>query len=203
MSHNDAKTFDLEVDSGIGPSGPDAPKLFTGDEIPVVVTNKGSRFFHADGSIWKYKVFPDVPVDGWVKESLTDLTEAEAFMDSPEEQTASDGWVSKNGFPYLTIDPKTAGTISIRWSMEVGQSKANKVFGYRVRWRPEGGTWADLVSLTTSVGTPNDIFLQGGFADVELLTDDKIEVDVQHGQTTATGNSILRNVTVEIRRIGD
>lgn len=201
MPHDNDRTEDFY--SGIGPNGPDEPKVFTGAEIPTFIANEGSRYFSTNGTFWKYKVPPEVPLATWVKESLSDITEAEAFTSEAEDQTASDLWVSKTGFPFLTEGVKTAGQFSVRWSIEVGQTKANKTFSFRVRWRAEGGTWVDLTSLSTTISTPGDTYLQGGFKEVVLPSADKIELDVQHGVTTATGNSILRNVSVEVRRIGD
>lgn len=201
MTNNNDRTEDF--DAGIGPSGPDAPKVFTGSGTPTFTANEGSRFLCDDGTVFIYKVPPTVPLAGWFLESIDDITEAESFMDSPEEQTTSDGWVSKNNFPFLTENTKTAGKFSIRWSMEVGQTKSDKLFGYRVRWREEGGTWSDLTSIITTVLNNDDIFLQGGFAQVTLPSSAKVEIDVQYGQTTAGFSAILRNVTVEIRRIGD
>lgn len=198
MSHDNSKTFDVE--NGVGPSGEDHPKIFTGSEIPSFVANEGSVYFRDNAEKWIYKL---TPTAGWVKESLADITEAEGFMDSPEEQTTADGWVSKNNFPFLTANTKTAGLFSLRWSMEVGQTKSDKVFGYRVRWRAEGGAWSDLTSIITTVMNNNDVSLQGGFADVQLPSDSKIEMDVQYGQTIAGFAAIIRNVSVEIRRIGD
>ena len=203
MAHSDNnRTFDVEY--GLGPNGSDHPKLFSGTENPNFVANEGSVYLQNNGNLWKYKVPPEVPVAIWAKESIGDITEAEGFTDLPQETSTANGWVSKNNYPFLTSNTKTTGTFSIRWSIVAGQTKAGKNFGYRVRWRVEGGTWASLLEIDqASINSANDVFLQGGFSEVVLLADNKIEVDVQYGQTTAGGAAIIREASVEVRRIGD
>jgi len=196
------RTFDIEY--GLGPNGSDLPKLFSGVAIPTFAATEGSRYFQENGDLWKYKVPPEVPSATWVKESIGDITEAENFLDSPQETSTADGWVSKSNYPFLTSGIKTSGSFSIRWSIVVGQTKAGKNFGYRVRWRVEGGTWASLLEIDqASINSANDVFLQGGFSEVILPSDSKVEIDVQYGQTTAGGAAIIRRASVEIRRIGD
>lgn len=136
--------------------------------------------------------------------SVSDLTEAEGFTSNTLEQTASDGWVSKTNFPWLTTEIKTSGLFSLRWFMEVGQTKATRNFGFRVLWRIEGGVWAVLSEIASStVSRDGNTIMQSGFKEVSVLADSKIEIDVQHGQTTAGFQSIMSNVSVEVRRISN
>lgn len=198
MAHNDEKSFD--VDNGFGPFGPDAPKVHTGSEVPTFPSKEGSVYFRENGEKYKYKLTPSV---GWVLESLGDITEAEGFVSNARETTTSDGWVSKSGFPWTTANTKTAGQFSIRWFAQVGQTKTNRNFGLRIRWRPAGGIFADLAEVNLTVNRDGDVVMQSGFKEVTLATDAQIEIDLQHGQTTQGQSSILENVSVEVRRIGD
>lgn len=135
--------------------------------------------------------------------SINDLTEAEGVTSIAQETTTSNGWVSKTGYPFLTSLSKTAGQFSIRWSSEVGQTTKNRNYGLRTRWRPEGGTWVVLGEVELSNARNNNFLMQSGFKQVILATNSKIEVDIQHGQTTGGGSSVLQNASMEIRRIGD
>lgn len=136
-------------------------------------------------------------------QSVSDLTEAEGFVSNAQEMTTSDGWVSKTGFPIITINDKTSGLFSLRWFAQVGQTKASRNFGFRVLWRPLGGVWAPLAEIQATVTRDDNVFMQSGFKEVTLPTTTKIEMDVQHGQTTDGFSSIIENVSVEIRRISD
>lgn len=135
--------------------------------------------------------------------SVGDLTEAEGFTSFGQETTNSTGWVSKSGFPVTSAQVKTAGEFSLRWSAEVGQTKTNRNFGFRTRWRPSGGTWEDMGTVNLSVNRDGDVMMQAGFREVTLPTNNNIEIDIQHGQTTSGQSSIIQNVSVELRRIGD
>ena len=128
---------------------------------------------------------------------MGDITQAEGFSSVAQETTTSNGWVSKSGFPATSASIKTAGQFSIRWSATVGQTKANRNFGFRVQWRPTGGVFSVISSVDLSVPRDNDAFMQSGFQEVTLPTDNTIEVDVQHGQTTDGFASILENVSIE------
>lgn len=135
--------------------------------------------------------------------SVTDLTQAEGFTDSAQENTSSDDWVSKTNFPIVTVNEKTAGKFSLRWSANVGQTKNGRNFGFRVLWRPTGGVFAVLSSVQLSVSNDGSVLMQSGFKEVDLLADSTIEMDIQHGQTTDGFESIIKDVSVEVRRIGN
>ena len=135
--------------------------------------------------------------------SVSDLTEAEGHTREEQESTTSNGWVSMTTFPFLTTLSKTAGKFSIRWSANVGQSKTNRNFGFRARWRPEAGTWVVLSEIETSVNRDGDLIMQGGFKEVTLASNAKIEVDLQFGQTTQGNNALIENGSMELRRLGD
>lgn len=133
--------------------------------------------------------------------SITDLTEAEGKTQNALDTTTSNGWVSRAGFPFLTTGVKTAGKFSIRWSTEVGQTTKNRNYGLLVRWRPEGGAWTTLSSVELANSRDNNFIMQGGFKEVTLPTDSKIEVDMQFGQTTGGGTAQIQNSALEVRRI--
>lgn len=193
---NDSKTHD--VDYGLGPNGPDAPKVYSGTGPPIGAAQEGSFYIQDNGNIWKYLS------GSWAKESFDDITEAEGFVSNGTEQTASDGWVSKTGFPWTTTETKTAGKFSLRWFMEVGQTKATRNFGYRVLWRPTGGAWTILSEISSAtVAKDGNKGQQSGFKEITLPTDNTIEMDIQHGQTIDGFESIISNVSVEVRRLGD
>lgn len=136
--------------------------------------------------------------------SIGEIAQIEGFVSNNEETTTSNGWVSKSGFPWTTVGVKTAGTFSLRWFAEVGQTKATRNFGFRVRWRPAGGSWSILSELPLlTVSRDNNKFQQSGFKQITLPVDNNIQIDFQHGQTTDGFASILSNVSVEVRRIGD
>lgn len=134
--------------------------------------------------------------------SVADLTEAETASQGVQDSTTSNGWVSRSGFPFLTAGVKTAGTFSLRWSTEIGQTTKNRNYGLLIRWRPEGGIWATLSSVELSNSRNNDFITQSGFKEVVLLANSKIEVDMQFGQTTGGGTCLIRNSSLEVRRIG-
>lgn len=135
--------------------------------------------------------------------SVADLTEAEGDTQNASDSTTSNGWVSRSGFPFLTTDTKTAGLFSIRWSTEVGQSTKNRNYGLLIRWRVEGGTWETLSSVELSNSRNNNYLMQGGFKEVTVATDSKIEVDMQFGQTNNGGTALIQNSALEVRRISD
>jgi hypothetical protein len=162
---NDDKTFD--VDGGVGPCGQLSPKVFSGSGVPTGSAQEGSIYLQANGDQWIYKLSPN----GWVKESIGDITQAEGFISNGTEQTTSDGWVSKSGFPWTTIGTKTAGQFSIRWFAQVGQTKTNRNFGFRVLWRPTGGTFEVLGEVQLTVNRDGDVIMQSGFKNVTLPSD--------------------------------
>lgn len=169
-------------------------RLLTADITDFDPSN-GAAFDPADTDV-------ELALNRLANQTFDDVTEAEGFVSNAQETTTSDGWVSKSGFPFTTTSPKTAGKFSVRWFAEVGQTKTNRNFGFRVRWRPAGGTWADLASVQLTVNRDNDVIMQSGFKEVTLPSNGDIEIDVQHGQTTQGSASILQNVSVEVRRLG-
>jgi len=221
----------IPTDDGIeGPfytGGPSSPVGLALDQGTYYVQNTGSKVviwqkFGAGDNDWRVYPAADIsfdptglqnfdPTDTNAQLALakfgdftvSDLGQEEAFNSLTQETTTSNGWVSKSGFPWTTINNKTAGEFVVAWSSEVGQTKTNRNFGFRVRARPTGGTWVTLGEVELSVNRDDDLFMQSGFQEITLPTDNTIEIDIQFGQTTQGNSAIIRNVSVEVQRTGD
>lgn len=89
------KSFD--VDSGLGPGGPDNPKLFSGAGVPNFIAPIGSVCFDTDGT--KYK-FVGPSANDWIS------------MGSSLIGALGYSWTDGKSFPYLFTDSNNYTTVS-------------------------------------------------------------------------------------------
>ena len=129
------------------------------------------------------------------------LTEFEAFSDDPQESTTSNGWVTKNNYPYTT-DVKTAGDYVVDFSAQIGQSDKEKTVGFRVQWR-EGtsGTWITLADARNGLSADNGTELRTAFRVITLSTDTEFQIRIQWGQTDDGGTGTIENATIKIGKV--
>lgn len=129
------------------------------------------------------------------------LTEFEAFEDSPNQNTASNGWVTKNNYPYTTA-VKSAGDYVIDYSAQIGQSDKEKVVGFRVQFREgTGGSWTTLVDVRDGLSIDNGYQLRSGFQIITLALSTEFQVRLQWGQTDEGGTGRIRNAAIKIGKV--
>jgi len=207
--------------------GPSSPVGLALDQNTIYVQNAGSKCviwqkFGAGANDWRIYSSEDVSFDpnGFGNFEVTDINvnlalqrfgsftvadlgQEEAFNSLSQETTTSNGWVSKSSFPITTEFTKTAGQFVVQWSAEVGQTKTNRNFGFRVLAAPTGSPLVELGNVELTVNRDNDLIMQSGFQEIIVPTDNTIDIDIQFGQTTQGQSAIIRNVSVEVQRTGD
>ena len=129
------------------------------------------------------------------------LTEFEAFSDDAEESTTSNGWVTKNNFPYTT-SVKSAGDYVVDFSAQIGQSDKEKTVGFRVQWR-EGtsGSWTTLADARNGLGADDGTELRTAFRVITLSSDTEFQIRIQWGQTDDGGTGTIQNATIKIGKV--
>lgn len=130
---------------------------------------------------------------------FSEATGFQAFSHNDLEETTSDDWLCI--LSELTIDPKNPGKYVVQWSAELGQSDQFKQVGFRVRWRAENGTWAELVNLPLGVPKSGQFIPVSGFRKITLLTTAKIEVEICYGQTIDGGTGKIQNANIYLFRV--
>jgi hypothetical protein len=131
------------------------------------------------------------------------LTQYDSFESAGVEETTSDGWVVKSGFPYTT-PVREAGTYVVDYSAALGQSKSAKNVGFRVEWRMgTSGTWIELENIQGGLAAANTYELRTGFQEITITSNSVIQLQISWGQTIETGTGRIRNAAVKIGRKGD
>lgn len=135
------------------------------------------------------------------QEDIGALTEFEAFSSDAQENTTSNGWITKSGFPYTTA-VKTQATYVIDHTSQLSNSDAEKQVGYRVQWR-EGtsGTWITLVDVRNGVTQDNEWDLRTGFNLVTLSSETEFQVRIQFGQTDEGGTGRIRFSAIKVGKV--
>lgn len=135
--------------------------------------------------------------------SIDALTEFEAFSDDSTQSTTSNGWVTKNNYPYTSVE-KSAGNYVIDFSAEIGQSDKEKAVGSRVQWRiGTSGTWLTLTDIRNGLSADDQYELRTGFRLVTVPTDSVIQIRWQWGQTDDGGTGRIRNANIKIGKASE
>ena len=153
------------------------------------------KYMTLEGGKAVLKPLDNIPVDA--------LTEFEAFVSDNTQSTTSNGWVTKDNFPYTT-DVKTAGEYIIDFTAEVGQSDKEKQVGFRVQWRlGTSGSWITLSDTRNGVSSDDEYALRTGFRQVTLATDTDFQVRLQWGQTDDGGSGLIRNAGIKVGKVAE
>ena len=131
------------------------------------------------------------------------VTEFEAFNDDTQESTTSNGYVTKNNYPYTTAE-KSAGDYVINYTALIGQSDKEKLVGFRAQYR-EGiaGGWTTLADARNGLGSDDGTELRTGFNVITLASDTEIQIRLQWGQTDDGGTGTIENAAITISRVAD
>ena len=133
--------------------------------------------------------------------SFAEATSFDEFFDDTQKNTTSNGWVTYDTF--TTAEIKDAGLYYLGWSVAIGQSDKEKRVGIRVRFRPTGGSFANVSDFRETVGFDNTFTLHSGFKIVTLNIDNTVDIRVQWGQTDDGGTGRLKDVNIIFYRVGD
>jgi hypothetical protein len=148
-------------------------------------------------------VFPGKSFGALNNVTVEALTQYDSFESSALEETTSDGWVIKSGFPYTT-PVREAGTYVVDYSAEIGQSKAAKNVGFRVEWRQgTSGPWIELTNIITGLAAADTYELRTGFQEIVITSTTVIQFQISWGQTNETGIGRIQKAGVKIGRKGD
>ena len=113
-------------------------------------------------------------------------------FDPTESSTTSNDWVNKvsASTPPVTAD----GQYILIYTMEVGQSKASKQIGSRVRYRINGGPWVQVTEILNGISRANAYELRTGFTIIPtVVTGDTIQAEIDYGQTDESGIGRILN----------
>jgi hypothetical protein len=134
--------------------------------------------------------------------SFAEATGFDAFFDTTQRNTTSNGWVRYD--TYTTDEEKDEGEYNISWSVEIGQSDKEKRVGFQAQWRTgTSGAWTTLREIKEAVSSDKTYRLLTGFFIVEHNADDFIQVRIRWGQTDDGGTGRIRNVGVILYKTGD
>ena len=135
--------------------------------------------------------------------SIDALTEFEAFESPGREATTSNGWVTKSGYPYTSVE-KSAGFFVIDHTALVGNSDKEKQTGHRVQWRQgTSGSWITLVDIRNAVSVDGGTALRSGFNIIELTADTVFQVRIQFGQTDDGGTGDIEEANIKIGKAAE
>ena len=127
----------------------------------------------------------------------------ESFTDDPQESTTSNGWVTKNNYPYVSA-VKPADTYVIDFYALIGQSDKEKKAGSRLQWRPNNsGSWTTLFSVSNGVSTDDEFDPRSGFREIVLGSPSTIAVRWQFGDTDEGGTCFIKDAGIKIARKGN
>ena len=130
------------------------------------------------------------------------LTEFESFSSPNNQNTTSNGWVTKSGYPY-TSSIKSAGRYIIDFTCQVGQSDKEKQVGTRFQFRlGTSGSWANLGEpILDAVSTDNAYQYRTSFFEITLPTDGVFQVRILFGQTDDGGTGRIREANIKIGKV--
>lgn len=135
------------------------------------------------------------------RDTAQGFTEFEAFGSATQQNTTSNGWVTKSGYPYTTT-PKTAGQYILDYTAQVGQSDKEKQVGFRVQYRlGTSGTWLTIADIRDAVSTDDAFQFRTSFELITLPSDGVFQVRLQWGQTDDGGTGYIKNANIKVSRV--
>lgn len=136
---------------------------------------------------------------------IGDATSFELYSSDGSQNTTSNGWVTKTGYPYTTSIKEPALYI-LDYSCNTTNSNKQKAVGTRVQYR-EGtsGTWITLggSDIRNGVSVDGEWQLRTGFNDITLTTETVIQFRFQFGQTDDGGTGSIKESSIKISKAAD
>lgn len=138
----------------------------------------------------------------WGIPDISTLTEFEAFASTSTQSTTSNGWVTKNDYPYTSIE-KTPGVYVIDYTALVTNSDKQKAVGLRVQWREDSGAWQTIHDTRNGVASDDEYDVRTSFALITVTTDATIGVRMQFGQTDDGGTGRIKDTAIKIGKVSE
>ena len=140
---------------------------------------------------------------------LKTLTEFEVFESENLQNTTSNGWVTKTGYP-VDFTGKSAGFFVVDFTIQARNSDKDKRIGTRFQYRqldsggsPVGG-WITIVDIRDGVSFDNVFQLRTGFSVIELTgTNTGFSFRWQFGQTDDGGTGGAQEGNLKLGRVAE
>ncbi len=127
------------------------------------------------------------------------LTEFESYGSPSLEETTSDTPLVKVGYPYTT-EIKSAGTYSITYSIQAGQSSNGKISQAIIEWRiGTSGTWLELINIEQALPTTGFV-PWSGFSIVTLPNDSVFQVRISYANP-GQGSCLIREANITLGKV--